>query len=72
MILITAGIERVETVKDYWRKRVENLDSEVPGDEPWFSARDREQTRRTSFAFSNLSGLYDEDKDSLEEKQFEK
>jgi hypothetical protein len=37
----------LETVKDYWRKKcIENLDSEVTGDEPWFSASDREQTRQ--------------------------
>jgi hypothetical protein len=35
-----------KTVKDYWKKRIENLDSGVTGDEPWFSARDREQTRQ--------------------------
>jgi hypothetical protein len=34
----------LQTVKDYWKKRIENLDSEVSGDQPWFSARDREQT----------------------------
>jgi hypothetical protein len=37
----------LETVKDYWRKKtIESLESEVTGDEPWFNAQDREQTRK--------------------------
>jgi hypothetical protein len=37
-----------KAVKDYWKKLIENLDSEITGDEPWFSEQDREQTRQES------------------------
>lgn len=35
-----------KTIKDYWKKLIENLDSEITGDEPWFNAQDREKTRQ--------------------------
>ena len=38
--------QELEIVKDYWAKRIENLDSEVTADPPWFSAPDREQARQ--------------------------
>ena len=39
----------LETVKGYWIKHIENLDSEVTGDEPWFSARNGEQIQELHF-----------------------
>jgi hypothetical protein len=46
LFFVIDNIRELETVKRYWRKRIENLDSEVTGDETWFSVRDREQTHQ--------------------------
>ena len=35
-----------KAVKNYWKKLIEDLDSEISGDEPWFSVQDREKTRQ--------------------------
>jgi hypothetical protein len=35
-----------KAVKDYWKKLIENSDSEISGDEPWYSVQDSEQTRQ--------------------------
>ena len=39
----------LKTIKDYWRKKsIESLESEVSGDEPWYTVQDREQTLQQS------------------------
>jgi hypothetical protein len=39
----------LRTIKDYWRKKtIDSLESEVSGDEPWYTAQEREQSFKRS------------------------
>ncbi len=39
----------LKIIKDYWRKKtIESIESEVSGDEPWYTAQYREQTLQQS------------------------
>ena len=45
---IDNGME-LRTIKDYWKKKtIESLESEVSGDEPWYTAQEIQQTSQRS------------------------